>query len=65
MSPSKKAGKKTTPVRKAAIKAEPATAVLDMMPAQSSLKVEPRAGQQQEGRYVYGVIESRTPVGFG
>src|SRR5713226_4910172 len=65
MSPSKKAGKKTTAVRKAATKAEPATAVLDLVPAPASLKVEPRSGQQQEGRYVYGVIESRAPVGFG
>src|SRR6185312_1550673 len=67
MSPSKKAGKKTTAVRKAAIKAEPATAVLDLVPqpTSSSVKMEPRSGQQQEGRYVYGVIESRAPVSFG
>src|SRR6476469_5843059 len=65
MSPSKKAGKKATPVRKAAIKAEPATAVLDLVPPPASMKMEPRSGQQQEGRYVYGVIESRAPVGFG
>src|SRR5438309_5374409 len=65
MSPSKKAGKKTTPVRKAAIKAEPATAVLDLVPQPASTKMEPRSGQQQEGRYVYGVIESRSPVAFG
>src|SRR3954471_11182143 len=65
MSPSKKAAKKTPAVRKATIKAEPATAVLDLVPPPASRKVEPRSGQQQEGRYVYGVIESRAPVGFG
>src|SRR5579884_1143446 len=66
MSPSKKAGKKTTPVRKAATKAEPATAVLDMVTPQASAKTESAIrGQQQEGRYVYGVIESRAPVTFG
>jgi hypothetical protein len=50
MSPSKKAGKKTTAVRKATIKAEPATAVLDLVPPPASIKMEPRSGQQQEGR---------------
>src|SRR3954468_8827709 len=65
MSPSKKAAKKTPAVRKATIKAEPATAVLDLVPPPASRKVEPRSGQQQEGRYVYGVIESRASVTFG
>src|ERR1044071_3395631 len=66
MSPSKKAGKKPTPLRKASTKAEPATATLDIVPPPSAQKAEqPRTGQQQEGRYVYGVIESRAPVGFG
>jgi hypothetical protein len=66
MSPSKKAGKKPTPLRKASTKAEPATALLNIVPPPSAQMAEqPRSGQQQEGRYVYGVIESRAPVGFG
>jgi len=66
MSPSKKAGKKPTLLRKTSTKAEPATTVLDIVPPPSTQKAEaPRSGQQQEGRYVYGVIESRAPVGFG
>jgi hypothetical protein len=66
MSPSKKAGKKPIPLRKASTKAEPATALLDIVPPPAAQKAEqPRSGQQQEGRYVYGVIESRAPVGFG
>ncbi|HEU4413384.1 MAG TPA: GvpL/GvpF family gas vesicle protein, partial [Candidatus Angelobacter sp.] len=66
MSPSKKPGKKPAPVRKAAVKAEPATAVLEAVPMPFPAKAESSTrGQQQEGRYVYGVIESRAPVGFG
>src|SRR5471032_1572369 len=66
MSASKKAGKKTTAVRKTSTKAEPAIAVLDLAPPPASVKsAAPESGQQQEGRYVYGVIESRAPVGFG
>ena len=65
MSPSKKTGKKASPVRKTS-KAEPATAVLDIVPPPATARIDsPKAGQQQEGRYVYGVIESRSPVGFG
>ena len=65
MSPSKKTAKKTTPVRKISAKAEPATALLDLVTPPGPAKVEsPRGGQQQEGRYVYGVIESRAPVGL-
>ena len=66
MSPSKKAGKKTTAVRKISTKIEPATAVLDLAPSPVPMQADlPRSGQQQEGRYVYGVIESRSQVGFG
>src|SRR6476646_4400803 len=66
MSPSKKAAKKVTAVRKTSPKAEPATVVLDLVPPLASVKVEsPKSGQPQEGRYVYGVIESRAQAGFG
>src|SRR5215467_14637053 len=65
MSPSKKAAKKPTAVRKAVTKVEPATAVLEPVtpPFAAKIDVTPRS-QQQEGRYVYGVIESRSPVTF-
>src|SRR5579859_7084739 len=64
MSPTKKAAKKATPLRKPGVKAEPATAVLEPVP-QPAPAAELPARAQQEGRYVYGVIESRSPVGFG
>src|SRR5215469_11020033 len=65
MSPSRKAGKKATAVRKTLTKVEPATATLTPVPPSPAPKVEIAArAQQQEGRYVYGVIESRSPVTF-
>src|SRR5690242_21743104 len=65
MSPSKKAGKKPNLLRKTSTKAEPATALLDIVPPPSAQKAEAaQRGPQQEGRYVYGVIESRAPVSF-
>src|SRR5258708_74795 len=69
MSPTRKTTKKTaTPIRKAAVKADTnssVAAVLDGAPQTGPLRVEPVGRAQQEGRYVYGVIESRTPVTFG
>src|ERR1051325_2973636 len=66
MSPTKKGAKKATPLRKPAVKAEPATAVLDPVPKPAAAVGEvPARAQQQEGRYVYGVIESRSPASFG
>src|ERR1051325_5086367 len=66
MSPTKKSGKKAPPPQKPAIKAEPATAVMEPVPQPTPAGAEaPLRGQQQEGRYVYGVIESRSPVAFG
>src|ERR1700694_1453658 len=68
MSPSRKTTKKTTaPVRKAPVKADnnqPA-AVLDSAPQAAPARIETPTRPQQEGRYVYGVIESRTPISFG
>src|ERR1051326_1603354 len=65
MSPSKKGAKKATPLRKPGAKAEPATAVLEPVPQPAPAGELPVRAQQQEGRYVYGVIESRSPVAFG
>src|SRR5215831_20228346 len=68
MSPTKKSAKKTLVTRKATPKAEPtATAtVLDSRPHPVPVRSEPLSHtQQQEGLYVYGVIESRNPVSFG
>src|SRR5579872_899852 len=66
MSPIRKVTGKKTLSRKATGKAgTSATAVLDGAPQAGPLRVEPAGRAQQEGRYVYGVIESRTPVTFG
>ncbi|HEU5415424.1 MAG TPA: GvpL/GvpF family gas vesicle protein [Candidatus Angelobacter sp.] len=65
MSPSKKAAKKTPVVRKAASKSEPVAAVLERGPRPVPAKAEPVSSSQQEGLYVYGVIESRAGVNFG
>ncbi|MGE5325355.1 MAG: GvpL/GvpF family gas vesicle protein [Actinomycetota bacterium] len=65
MSPTKKAAKKTSAVRKAAQKIETVTAVQGRGPRPVPQKVEPAPSSQQEGLYVYGVIELRAPVTFG
>lgn len=65
MSPTKKAAKKTAVVRKAAPKREPVAAVLERGPRPVPPKVESSSSSQQEGLYVYGVIESRAGVNFG
>src|ERR1700746_2456524 len=71
MSPSRKPVEKKTQARKASAKTESSgTALLDVVPQPpplkpAPLKIEPPRTHQQEGRYVYGVIESRTPVPFG
>lgn len=65
MSPIKKAAKKTTAVRKTTQKNEPVTAVQEPGPRPVPQKVESSASSQQEGLYVYGVIESRAAVTFG
>ena len=46
MSPSKKAGKKATAVRRATTKAEPATAVLDLAPS----PVKTKLGREADSR---------------
>jgi hypothetical protein len=65
MSPTKKAAKKTHVARKAASKSEPVAAVVDRGPRPVPTKVESAPASQQEGLYVYGVIESRAGVSFG
>jgi hypothetical protein len=65
MSPTKKAAKKTHVVRKAASKSEPVAGIADRGPRPVPAKVEPAPSSQQEGLYVYGVIESRAGVSFG
>ncbi|HKT51476.1 MAG TPA: GvpL/GvpF family gas vesicle protein [Candidatus Angelobacter sp.] len=65
MSPTKKAAKKTAVVRKAASKNEPVAAVMERGPRPVPPKVESSSSSQQEGLYVYGVIESRAGVNFG
>src|SRR6266481_2582979 len=70
MSPVKKAAKKR-PVKKPVTTTKAggnhnATAVLAAVPRPAAPRDEtPAAAIQQEGRYVYGVIESRNPVAFG
>src|SRR6266404_771188 len=70
MSPVKKAAKKR-PVKKPVTTTKAggnhnATAVLAAVPRPAAPRDEtPAAAIQQEGRYVYGVIESRAPVPFG
>src|SRR5215470_4487313 len=65
MSPTKKTSEKKTQNRKATARESTATAVLDVVPQPAPSKAEASRAQQQEGRYVYGVIESRNPVTFG
>jgi hypothetical protein len=65
MSPTKKVAKKTPVLRKAASKSESVAAVLERGPRPVLAKAEPVSSSQQEGLYVYGVIESRTGVNFG
>src|SRR5579862_7920819 len=67
MSPSRKLSERKTPNRKAPPKTEGrGTVLLDVVPPPVPSKSEaPPRPQQQEGRYVYGVIESRPPVAFG
>ena len=70
MSPVKKVAKKR-PVKKPVTTTKAggnhnATAVLEAVPRPAAARAEtPAAAIQQEGRYVYGVIESRNPVAFG
>lgn len=65
MSPGKKAGKKAAPAHKNSVRAEPRAVLLDMA-APGPTRVESHSNShRQEGRYVYGVIESRTQTGFG
>src|SRR5229473_4797607 len=70
MSPVKKSVKKT-PAKKPAPTTKAggnhnAMAVLEAVPRPAAPRAEaPNGAPQQEGRYVYGVIESRNPVGFG
>src|SRR5438874_1970787 len=66
LTPTKKARSKKSPARKTASKKESAgAAVLDAAPQTAGLKGEGPSRVPSEGRYVYGVIESRTPVTFG
>jgi gas vesicle protein GvpL/GvpF len=66
MSPGKKVGKKLIAASKNSSRGEPATALLDIS-APGPTRVEtPRNALRQEGRYVYGVIESHGQQGsFG
>src|SRR5689334_11048331 len=65
MSPGKKAGKKAL-AHKSSSRAEPFAALLDMAaPGPLKFQAPGNAARHQEGRYVYGVIESRTQAGFG
>ena len=70
MSPTKKTTKKIpAPIRKAApktdISSNGAAALFNAGPQAVPPRPEPVGRSQQEGRYVYGVIESRSPVTFG
>ncbi|HWG48487.1 MAG TPA: GvpL/GvpF family gas vesicle protein [Candidatus Acidoferrales bacterium] len=67
MSPTKKAAKKTSVTRKAAQKNETATAVRERGPRPVLESMQPAAApsSQQEGLYVYGVIDSRAGLTFG
>src|SRR5690348_6410816 len=66
MSPSKKAAKKTSVIRKPAPKNEPSTALRERGPRPVLQNIEPAApSSQQEGLYVYGVIDSRAGLTFG
>src|SRR6185312_12427488 len=66
MSPTKKAAKKTAVVRKAVPRNENTSPALERGPRPLSQKAEAAVvSQQQEGLYVYGVIESRAGVTFG
>jgi hypothetical protein len=66
MSPTKKAAKKTSVTRKAAPRNETATVVRERGPRPVLESVQPAApSPQQEGLYVYGVIDSRAGLTFG
>src|SRR5215470_16476939 len=67
MSPTRKTAERKTATRRATARTDSnPTAVLDAVPQVVPSKAEaPARIQQQEGRYVYGVIESRAPVTFG
>src|SRR5258707_15107419 len=70
MSPVKKAAKKK-PIKKPVTTTKAggnhnATAVMEAVPRPAPARDEtPAPAIQQEGPYVYGVIESRNPVAFG
>jgi Gas vesicle synthesis protein GvpL/GvpF len=66
MSPTRKTTEKKPLNRKGTLKMDRgATAVLDIVPQSPVSKTEAQLPAQQEGRYVYGVIESRATVAFG
>jgi Gas vesicle synthesis protein GvpL/GvpF len=66
MSPTRKTTEKKPLNRKGTLKMDGvATAVLDIVPQPALSKTDAQLRVQQEGRYVYGVIESRATVAFG
>src|SRR6476620_9532092 len=66
MSPGKKVGKKVIAVSKSSSRVEPATALLDISAPRPTKVETPGNARRQEGRYVYGVIESHGQQGsFG
>ncbi|HSM86199.1 MAG TPA: GvpL/GvpF family gas vesicle protein [Candidatus Limnocylindrales bacterium] len=66
MSPTRKAGKKNTTIRKATPKGRKTGTTLTESGLQAvPIRAESAHARQQEGLYVYGVIESRAAVGFG
>jgi len=64
MSPGKRADKKAIAANKSSSRAQPATALLDIS-APGPARLETTGKTRPEGRYVYGVIESRDHRGFG
>jgi len=66
MSPGKKMGKKAIAAPKSSSRAQPATALLDISAPGPTRVDAPGNTRRQEGRYVYGVIESHGQQGsFG
>jgi hypothetical protein len=66
MSPGKKVGKKVIAVSKSSSRVEPANALLDISAPRPTKVETPGNARRQEGRYVYGVIESHGQQGsFG
>ena len=65
MSQGKKAGKKTIAVHKSPARGEAGARLLDMTKPGLTRVEAPGNSRRQEGRYVYGVIESRTHASFG